>query len=163
MGNKSAIFRYAVQHAAVLILLSLSCAAQVLPLGKVSDPAARVLQQQYISQLQQLSSAASTLHFPYPFYFSQTLDVDEAKQKLLPRGSIHFDNFNGQIRDRPLRAIITFPIPADMVTQQPARPQDVSGCGPADLLKVRLATGLIATCLLTVTLLRLLTTCAARC
>jgi hypothetical protein len=100
MGNKSAIFKhaakYAAKHAAVLILLSLSCAAQVLPLGKVSDPAARLLQQQYISQLQQLSSATSTLRFPFPFYFSQSLDVDEAKQKLLPKGSIHFDNFNGQ-------------------------------------------------------------------
>jgi hypothetical protein len=96
MGNKSAIFRYAAKYAAIFILLSLSCAAQVLPLGKVSDPAARLLQQQYISQLQQLSSAASTLRFPFPFYFSQALDVDEAKQKLLPKGSIHFDNFNGQ-------------------------------------------------------------------
>ena len=96
MGNKSAIFRYAAKYAAIFILLSLSCAAQVLPLGKVSDPAARLLQQQYISQLQQLSSAASTLRFPFPFYFSQALDIDEAKQKLLPKGSIHFDNFNGQ-------------------------------------------------------------------
>jgi len=96
MGNKSAIFRYAAKYAAIFIVLSLSCAAQVLPLGKVSDPAARLLQQQYISQLQQLSSAASTLRFPFPFYFSQALDVDEAKQKLLPKGSIHFDNFNGQ-------------------------------------------------------------------
>ena len=102
MGNKSAIFnynyaaKYTAKNAVVFILLSLSCAAQVLPLGKVSDPAARLLQQQYISQLQQLSSAASTLRFPFPFYFSQALDVDETKQKLLPKGSIHFDNFNGQ-------------------------------------------------------------------
>src|SRR6476469_1176285 len=100
MGNKSAIFKYAAKYAAkfaaIFILLSLSCAAKVLPLGKVSDPAARLLQQQYISQLQQLSSAASTLRFPFPFYCSHALDVDEAKQKLLPKGSIHFENFNGQ-------------------------------------------------------------------
>jgi hypothetical protein len=84
------------QYAFVIVLLGLSCAAQVLPLGKVSDPAARLLQQQYITQLQQVAAATSSLHFPYPFYFSQTLDVDEAKQKVLPKGSIHFDNFNGQ-------------------------------------------------------------------
>src|SRR5690348_15515366 len=92
MENRSGFLKYA----AVLVLFSTSCFAQVLPLGKVSDPAARVLQQQYIAQLQQLASATSSLHFPYPFYFSQTLDIDEAKQKLMPKGSIHFDNFNGQ-------------------------------------------------------------------
>lgn len=92
MRNKSPLY----QSVFAVIFLSVSCAAQVLPLGKVSDPAARLLQQQYITQLQQLASATSSLHFPYPFYFSQTLDIDEAKQKLLPRGSIHFDNFNGQ-------------------------------------------------------------------
>ena len=42
------------------------------------------------------SSDAAALHFPYPFYFSQTLDVDEARQKQLPQGSIRFDQFNGQ-------------------------------------------------------------------
>lgn len=90
MGNKT--FNLIVFIAA----LSFSCAAQVLPLGKVADPASRALQQQYITQLQQLSADASKLHFPYPFYFSQNLDIDEARQKQLPQGSIHFDNFNGQ-------------------------------------------------------------------
>ena len=92
MRNRSALYQYV----CVVVLLSLSCVAQVLPVGRVNDPAARLLQQQYITQLQQLSSAVSSLHFPYPFYFSQALDIDEAKQKLLPQGSIHFDNLNGQ-------------------------------------------------------------------
>jgi hypothetical protein len=92
MENRSGFLKYA----AVLVLFSMSCVAQVLPVAKISDPAARVLQQQYSAQLQQLASAASSLRFPYPFYFSHALDIDEAKQKLLPKGSIHFDNLNGQ-------------------------------------------------------------------
>jgi hypothetical protein len=92
MGNKLSLSTCAVMIAA----LSLSCGAQMLPLGKVTDPAARVLQQKYVAQLQQLSTDASKLKFSYPFYFSQALDIDEARQKQLPQGSIHFENFNGQ-------------------------------------------------------------------
>lgn len=92
MGNKLSLSTCAVMVAA----LSLSCGAQMLPLGKVTDPGARVLQQKYVAQLQQLSTDASRLKFSYPFYFSQSLDIDEVRQKQLPQGSIHFENFNGQ-------------------------------------------------------------------
>ncbi len=70
--------------------------AQVLSLGKVNDPVSKRLQKQYFAQLQQIATEATTIHFPYPFYFSQTLDIDEARQKQLPQGSIRFDQFNGQ-------------------------------------------------------------------
>jgi hypothetical protein len=70
--------------------------AQVLSLGKVNDPVSKRLQKQYFAQLQQISTEATTIHFPYPFYFSQALDIDEARQKQLPQGSIRFDQFNGQ-------------------------------------------------------------------
>lgn len=85
-----------ISWAVVLGMISLTAAAQVLPLGKVSDPAARLLQQRHILELQQLSSDLSKVHFSYPFYFSQVLDIDEARQKELPQGSLHFDTFNGQ-------------------------------------------------------------------
>jgi hypothetical protein len=75
---------------------SISSAAQVLTLGKVNDPVSKRLQKQYSAQLQQISSQASAIHFPYPFYFSQALDIDEAKQKQLPQGSIRFDQFSGE-------------------------------------------------------------------
>lgn len=91
MGNRVRLFL-----SMIVILANLAGTAQVLPLGKVSDPAARLLQQQYNQQLQQLSADLSALHFPYPFYFSQVLDIDEARQKQLPLGSIRFDNFNGR-------------------------------------------------------------------
>ncbi len=92
MVNKARLFSSII----IFALISLSATAQVLPLGKVSDPAARLLQQRHILELQQLSSDLSKVRFPYAFYFSQTLDVDEARQKQLPQGSLHFENFNGQ-------------------------------------------------------------------
>src|SRR5215831_6041207 len=81
----------------VAIGLTLPCAAQVLSVSKIKDPRAQLLQQQYISQLRELASEAAALHFPYTFYFSETLDVDEARQKQLPQGSIHFDRFHEQM------------------------------------------------------------------
>lgn len=80
----------------MLGFFGLSCTAQISSLGKISDPVSRRLQKQYFGQLQLISSDAAELHFPYPFYFSQTLDIDEARQKQLPQGSIRFDQFNGQ-------------------------------------------------------------------
>jgi hypothetical protein len=77
--------------------LGVSCAAQVLPVSEIKDPQAQLLQQQYISQLRGLAAEAAAVHFPYPFYFSEALDVDEPRQKQLPQGSIHFDRFNGEM------------------------------------------------------------------
>jgi hypothetical protein len=77
-------------------LLGLPARAQLLSLERIQDPNGRVLQRQYITRLQQIAGDTATLHFPYPFYFSQQLDIDEARQKQLPQGSIHFDQYNGQ-------------------------------------------------------------------
>src|SRR5215467_5324157 len=81
----------------VALSLALSCGAQVLSISRIQDPQARLLQQQYISQLRQLGASAATIHFPYSFYFSEKLDIDEVQQKQLPLGSIRFDSFHGQI------------------------------------------------------------------
>jgi hypothetical protein len=77
-------------------LITIQATAQVLPVAKVTDPSARVLQRQNMPVLEQIGTEARRLHFAYPFYFSQALDIDEPRQKLLTQGSIHFDNFNGQ-------------------------------------------------------------------
>jgi len=91
MGN-----RYFVRVLVVALALSGLSSAQVLSLGKVNDPVSKRLQKQYFVQLQQIATETTTIHFPYPFYFSQMLDIDEARQKQLPQGSIRFDQFNGQ-------------------------------------------------------------------
>lgn len=82
---------------AVVFLTGLSGTAQILPLGRVTDPECRALQQQYAEQLQQIAADSAAIHFPFPFYFSQALDIDEARQKQLPQGSIHFERVNGQV------------------------------------------------------------------
>jgi hypothetical protein len=92
MGNRYFVRMFII----ALCLGGLSCSAQVSSLGKVTDPVSKRLQKQYFAQLQQISTETTTIHFPYPFYFSQTLDIDEARQKQLPQGSIRFDQFNGQ-------------------------------------------------------------------
>lgn len=79
----------------VVFSLGLSCEAQV-PVSQIKDPVAQRLQQQYVSHLRELSAEAVTLHFPYPFYFSQILDIDEVQQKRMPTGSIRFDGYHGQ-------------------------------------------------------------------
>jgi hypothetical protein len=61
--------------------LGLSCGAQVLSVSANKDPKVQRLQLKYISQLRAFAADAAAIHFPYPFYFSETLDVDEARQK----------------------------------------------------------------------------------
>lgn len=80
----------------VALSLGISCGAQVLAVSRIKDPQAQRLQQEYILQLRELASQAAALHFPYPFYFSEVLDIDEDWQKQLPTGSIRFDSYHGQ-------------------------------------------------------------------
>jgi hypothetical protein len=77
--------------------LGLSCAAQVLTVSDVKDPRGQLLQQKYNAQLRELGAEATALHFPYAFYFSNNLDIDESKQKQLPQGSIRFDRMHDQL------------------------------------------------------------------
>ncbi len=77
--------------------LGLSCKAQVLSVASIKDPQSQLLQQRYNAQLRDIGAAAAALRFPYAFYFSDTLDIDEAKQKQLPQGSLHFGRFQSQL------------------------------------------------------------------
>src|ERR1700680_62486 len=81
----------------VVFSVALSCSAQVLSVSRIRDPQSQILQQRHMTELQQLGSDAASIHFAYPFYFSETLDIDEARQKQLPQGSVHFANLDGQI------------------------------------------------------------------
>src|SRR6478672_6246149 len=94
MGNKDFASTVAI---ALGLGFGLSCTAQVLSVSKIKDPQGQLLQQKYNAQLRELGADAAALRFPYPFYFSDTLDIDETRQKQLPQGSVHFDRFNGQV------------------------------------------------------------------
>jgi hypothetical protein len=81
----------------VVLALGISLPAQVLSLGKITDPECRNLQREHAGELQQIAADAAALRFPFPFYFSQALDVDEPRQKQLPQGSLRFERVNGQM------------------------------------------------------------------
>ena len=84
---------------AILILLSSlkPALSQVMPASNIKDPQGRILQQKYMGQLQALGAEASRVRFPFPFYFSEALDIDEAAQKRTTQGSIHFDRVDGRV------------------------------------------------------------------
>lgn len=70
--------------------------AQVLSPLEVDDPGARLLQQRYAAQLRACAEDLRALHFPYAFYFSRHLDLDERDQKKFDASSVQFDNYSNQ-------------------------------------------------------------------
>ena len=70
--------------------------AQVVSPLEIKDPELRTLQQRYIGTLQSVASQIETLKFPYPFYFSRVLDIDEVRQQQLDQRSIRFGKFENQ-------------------------------------------------------------------
>ena len=70
--------------------------AQVVSPLEIADPELRALQQRYTGTLQAVATQIETLKFPYPFYFSRVLDVNEAKQRQLDQRSIRFAKFENQ-------------------------------------------------------------------
>lgn len=85
----------------VLSLAVLSLApvgrAQVITVFEIKDPSARRLQQRYLDQLNSIATGLSAHSFPYPFYFSRFLDIDEKQQQKTEQRSIRFEKFNGQM------------------------------------------------------------------
>jgi hypothetical protein len=78
-------------------LLWASCAAaQVLSPMEMKDPAMRALQQKHLKELQAISTELNQHSFPYPFYFSRKLDIDEVEQKQVDQRSIRFERYNNR-------------------------------------------------------------------
>ncbi len=70
--------------------------AQVLMPMELPDPKAQHLQQKHLKTLMEIGNQIETQKFPFPFYFSRTLDIDLQKQALADQRSIRFDSYNGQ-------------------------------------------------------------------
>jgi hypothetical protein len=79
-----------------LVLTSLCANAQVLLPAEIKDPAARRLQQTFLPQLKLVAEDLQAHQFPYPFYFSRVLDIDEDRQQRLDQRSIRFEKRDGQ-------------------------------------------------------------------
>jgi hypothetical protein len=83
-----------------LITLSLAVVAgqaQVLAPEEISDPQLRALQQKYWNELKLIPRAAAAHSFPYHFYFSRKLDLEEKDQKRSDQRSIQFDRYQGKV------------------------------------------------------------------
>jgi hypothetical protein len=85
-----------------LLLASCLCMA-VVPAGaqiqapiQIEDERAQSLQEKYLPELKEVAAELQKHKFPYPFYFSRTLDVDEQEQRRLEPGSIRFGRYENE-------------------------------------------------------------------
>jgi hypothetical protein len=71
-------------------------AAQVLSPMEMKDSGMRRLQQRHLKQLQAIAGDLNQHTFPYAFYFSRKLDIDEQEQKREALRSIRFERYNNR-------------------------------------------------------------------
>ena len=70
--------------------------AQIQAPIEMDDPGAQSLQEKYLPELKDVAAELQAHKFPYPFYFSRTLDVDEKEQRTLEPGSIRFGKYQNE-------------------------------------------------------------------
>lgn len=80
----------------VMIGTATSLAAQVLTPTELSDPKTQRLQQLYFKALVAIGGEVEAHKFPYPFYFSRVLDVDQSKMPMQDQRSIRFDFYKNR-------------------------------------------------------------------
>src|SRR5215471_13182071 len=80
----------------VVAVIAASLAAQVVTPMELSDPKTQRLQQRYYKTLGAIGSEVEAHKFPYPFYFSRVLDVDQSKMQAQDQRSIRFDFYKNQ-------------------------------------------------------------------
>ena len=83
--------------ALTLLLAAAAGHAQVLAPEEIRDPQLRALEQKYWNELKLIPRAVAAHNFPYHFYFSRTLDLDEKHQQLSDQRSVQFDRYQGQL------------------------------------------------------------------
>jgi len=80
-----------------LLLALVAGRAQVLAPEEIRDPQLRALQQKYRSELKLIPSAAAAHSFPYHFYFSRKLDLEEKAQQQSDQRAIQFDRYQDRV------------------------------------------------------------------
>src|ERR1700751_2596998 len=78
-----------------LIATGMSVAQVVAPV-EIKDPELRSLQFKYMDDLKAIGAEINNTSFPYPFYLSRKLDLDEQQQKAADQRSIRFDQYSGR-------------------------------------------------------------------
>ncbi len=79
----------------VVLFLVTGAIAQVLSPSEVPDVLGQRLQLQHMKTLQEMAADLRALKFPYYFYFSRKLDIDEATQRQSDQRSIQFVKRDG--------------------------------------------------------------------
>jgi hypothetical protein len=80
----------------IAVLLASSAIAQVVSPLETDTRTSRRLQHQYTNDLGAIAADLSAHSFPYHFYFSRKLDIDEQQQQRLPQDSIRFERYNSE-------------------------------------------------------------------
>src|SRR5579863_1584647 len=80
----------------VCLFLCPALFGQVVAPPEIRDPALRELQQKHFAQLKAAAEAINSHQFPYRFYFSRTLDLEEEQQKRRDQRSIQFAKYGHQ-------------------------------------------------------------------
>src|SRR5579862_4055308 len=82
------------------LLAGIFCAGllcgQVVSPPEIRDPELRALQEKHFAELKAAAVAIAAHQFPYRFYFSRTLDLEEEQQKRRDQRSIQFAKYGHQ-------------------------------------------------------------------
>lgn len=89
------ITKYLFACAQVLALCTVAVAQVVNPV-EIKDPKLSDLQRLHFDELKEAGNSLTLHAFPYPFYFSRKLDIDEKQQKQEAQQSIRFDQYDGK-------------------------------------------------------------------
>ena len=81
----------------LLLFAAATAVAQIVSPMSLSQTGTQRVQQLYLADLKQVAEAARGISFPFPFYFSRQLDIDEAQQRRMSQASIQFERYNGQV------------------------------------------------------------------
>lgn len=73
-----------------------AASAQVVAPVEIKNPELRALQFKYMDDLKAVGAEINNTSFPYPFYLSRKLGLDEQQQKSADQRSIRFDDYNGR-------------------------------------------------------------------
>jgi len=88
--------RHVLVFAALWSCLAAQAFAQVVSPPEIRDPELRELQQKHLAELKAAAVAIASHQFPYRFYFSRTLDLNEDQQKSRDQRSIQFARYGHQ-------------------------------------------------------------------
>lgn len=81
----------------LLLILSAAAVAQVTSPMDINEDGPRSLQAKYMPQLQAMAAKLRAEKYPYGFYFSRTLALDEAQQKTQAQSGIRFERFDNKM------------------------------------------------------------------